>query len=408
MTTRSIENSTLGFVSGRFCYRKNGEFWTDPGVARVLSGLNARCRRLVVSMSATDRPMDMLTSRATISGDVIDLPYIRSAAAGFFQVRRASAVIEEVENACDVLIVQLPFSPVIALRSPRRPRVYHVCADVAALVRSSGGFRGPRRIAAMGAAEFTSTVQRKLVGAPDARVVTNGAALYDVLDRPAGEAVVSTALSEEDLAGVKRSRPVGAPFRILFVGYLRPEKGLDLLLEAYDMVLARLPEAELVIIGNEPATSRAGSVVARVLEQEQRCRVIRKGHVPFGPRLFQEYADADVLVVPSRSEGTPRVLVEARAFGCPVVASRVGGIPSSVRDGVDGLMVDVGDTRELANAVLRIATDECLRESLIKNGFERAKTTTVERFVEILLRQVEILMKEEAWTGKGHCGPDSV
>ncbi len=63
------------------------------------------------------------------------------------------------------------------------------------------------------------------------------------------------------------------------------------------------------------------------------------GHRDFGPELFQCYADADVLVVPSRTEGTPRVLVEARGFGCPVIGTSVGGIPTSIANGIDGLLV---------------------------------------------------------------------
>lgn len=385
---------TLGFVSGRFCYQGDGVFWTDSGVAGILNSLTGRCGRLVVSMSAVGRPLDMLTSQARIEGEVVDLPYIPNAAAGFLRVRETRAVIERVESACEALIVQLPFSPVLALRNPRRPRVYHVCADVAGLVRSSSGYEGLRRIAAIGASEFTASMQRKLVHAADARVVTNGAALYELLDRPPGEAAVSTTLSENDIASVARSRPADAPFRILFVGYLRLEKGVDLLLEAYDTILASQPEAELVIAGNEPATGAGGSAVVSMIERVQRGRIIRRGYLPFGPRLFQEYADADVLVLPSRSEGTPRVLVEARAFGCPVVASRVGGIPTSIRDGFDGLMVGVGDARALADAILKVASDGVLRQRLIKNGFERARATTVERFVDTLLRQVSILVNE--------------
>jgi glycosyltransferase involved in cell wall biosynthesis len=388
MAERKLRDMTVGFISGRYCYRRGDEFWTDSGVAGVLNGLNDRCGKLVVSMSAADHQMDMLTSLARVSGDVVDLPYIRNAAAGFFRVSEAVATIAKVESICDAVIVQLPFSPVLALGNQQRPRVYHVCADVAALVRSSRGYKGLKRVAALGAAEFTATVHRKLVHAPDTRVVTNGAALYETLDSPPGEVAVSTALRQQDIHSVRRARPASAPLRILFVGYLRPEKGLDQLLAAYGMILASLPDAELVIVGNEPTTGTSRTEVSQMIERYQGGRIIRRGYLPYGPDLFQEYADADVLVLPSRSEGTPRVLIEARAFGCPVVATRVGGIPSSIQDGVDGLMVDVGDARALATAVLRIASDARLRERLIAKGFDRASSTTVEQFTETLLKQV--------------------
>jgi glycosyltransferase involved in cell wall biosynthesis len=70
------------------------------------------------------------------------------------------------------------------------------------------------------------------------------------------------------------------------------------------------------------------------------------------------------LVLPSRSEGMGRVVVEALCRGRPVVATRVGGIPDLVRGGENGLLVEPGDTRALADALVRILTDQELAERL--------------------------------------------
>ena len=91
--------------------------------------------------------------------------------------------------------------------------------------------------------------------------------------------------------------------------------------------------------------------------------------IEFGePNLFELYRSHDVFVLPSLSEGTPRTLVEARAFGCPVVATRVGGIPSSVQHGVNGLLVPPNDSQGLASAVERVLSEEPLRLKLIAEG----------------------------------------
>src|SRR5262249_26137255 len=155
------------------------------------------------------------------------------------------------------------------------------------------------------------------------------------------------------------ARPAGR-FRVLFVGYLRPEKGVDTLVDAFERLLAAGVDAELQVVGARDAAEHGvtADLLARLAELSS--RVLWSGHLPVGPPLFQAFADADVAVVPSRSEGTPRVLVEARAFGCPVIGTRVGGIPTSIDDGSDGLLVPPDDASALAAALLRLATDQPL------------------------------------------------
>ena len=117
--------------------------------------------------------------------------------------------------------------------------------------------------------------------------------------------------------------------------------------------------------------------------------LILTGALPFGPKLFQHFADADVLVLPSLSEGTPRVLIEARAFGCPVVATRVGGVPLSVDDGEDGLLFPPRDTDALVEALRKLSNDDALWRRLSLAGIERARRTTVEVFADSIADEIE-------------------
>jgi glycosyltransferase involved in cell wall biosynthesis len=229
-------------------------------------------------------------------------------------------------------------------------------------------------------------MQARLFRHPAIRVVTNGDELREHYNRPPGRTVVSSTIRDEDILSVNRNRPVGGPFRVLYVGYIRHEKGVDLLVEAFDRVLNVIPDAELEIVGAEDGGSQCmSSGFEAALAALSRKGTIRfLGHRNFGPDLFQCFADADVLVVPSRTEGTPRVLIEARAFGCPVIGTAVGGIPTSIADGVDGVLVAPEDARALADAILRLAQDRQLRERLIAGGIERARRSTVEAFAQSL------------------------
>ena len=93
------------------------------------------------------------------------------------------------------------------------------------------------------------------------------------------------------------------------------------------------------------------------------------GRVSWTERLSQREIsaaldDVDVPLLPSRSEGMGRVIVEAFCRARAVVASRVGGIPDLLEDGMNGLLVEPGDTDGLAGAIVRLASDRALAERL--------------------------------------------
>jgi glycosyltransferase involved in cell wall biosynthesis len=270
--------------------------------------------------------------------------------------------------------------------------VYHVCADIAELVRGSPRYQGTRRWPARGLAWAIDRLEAGLIAAPRARLVANGDELHRHFGGAAkGISVVSATLLDAEVASVKRERPAGAPFRILFVGYLRREKGIDTLLESCERLAAQGRSFELSVVGATEVEDQGMSehIRSKVRELGQRVPVRFEGHRAFGPALFRSYADADVLALPSLSEGTPRVLVEARGFGCPVVATRVGGIPTSVTDEVDGLLVAPGDADGLTRALERMMTDRQLHGRLVAAGFARARRHTVEAFVGDLAAEVE-------------------
>lgn len=389
----------LGFISGRMCSRGTGadagKLYCHPGLGRLVDALRGRVGQLTVAMSlAPERPTVHDHQVDMAEADFVALPHLPSTIAGLRQDLPCRRVFAEVERRSDAVIVQLPFSPPSALAPAHRPRVYHVCADVPSVVRASPYYQGLRRLVAVGAADAIHLWTRALVHRQRCRVVTNGGALMERLGRPAGSVGVSSSLLAAEVGSVARARPAGAPFRVLFVGYLRPEKGLDVLMAAYARLCDDLPGSELVIVGQQDLDEggAAREFAAAVAALGARGRVTLRGHLPFGPALFREFADADVLAVPSRSEGTPRVLVEARAFGCPVVGTRVGGIPTSVRDGEDGLLVPPDDAGALHAALLRIAREPALTARLVEHGYAAARRATVDAFALQLLAEVDTLL----------------
>lgn len=137
-------------------------------------------------------------------------------------------------------------------------------------------------------------------------------------------------------------KDAGGP--LLFLGRISAEKGLDTVVRA-------LPGAlELVVAGDGPERAR--------VNRQARRGVTFLGQVD-ASAVSELLQNARALVVPSRSyEGQPRVILEAFAAGVPVVASRIGGLPELVEDGVNGYLVEPRSERAWRQALERIGNEE--------------------------------------------------
>jgi glycosyltransferase involved in cell wall biosynthesis len=151
---------------------------------------------------------------------------------------------------------------------------------------------------------------------------------------------------------------------ILAVGRLSREKGHADLIRALGHLRASEPGVDfrLVIVGEGPERP---AVFAAAHEAGVAERLVFAGHVS-DVRPF--YALADVLALPSHSEGSPNVLLEAMAAGLPVAATNVGGVPEIVSDGESALLVEAHDPEGMAAALARLLKDEELGRRLASNA----------------------------------------
>lgn len=153
--------------------------------------------------------------------------------------------------------------------------------------------------------------------------------------------------------------PSGTPV-LLSVGRLSDEKGHADIIRAAADLRSRNPKQDfrLVIVGEGPERTHLERLTAELSLVRQ---VIFTGQQR---DVSPYYAMADVFVLPSHSEGSPNVLLEALAAGLPVVATTAGGIPEMVQNGHDALLVPVRDVTALASAVGRLLQDDTLRSRL--------------------------------------------
>ena len=166
------------------------------------------------------------------------------------------------------------------------------------------------------------------------------------------------------------------PGRLVFVGRIGPRKNLLALLEAFDQVAPRFPDAELHVAGDDETQVYTDACRKRVEDSEAlRGRVHFLGSLPI-ERVRALLAGASALVLPSFQETAPLVIEEAMAAGVPALASRVCGMPYMIEDGVTGFLFDPERPETIAEKLAVVLGDADLRARLS----ERSRSVAEERF----------------------------
>lgn len=166
---------------------------------------------------------------------------------------------------------------------------------------------------------------------------------------------------------------------ILFVGRMAGNKRIDLLVEALPSVQKHVPNALLLLVGDEQSNPAHREVVAQARARAEELGVtddvIFTGMVPEIPPYF---GLADVYATASLHEGFGVPLIEAMASGVPVVASRATAHPSVLGDA--GVLVEPENAPELAEALIRVLTDDGYRGQLVQQGLLRAREFSLEQY----------------------------
>lgn len=149
---------------------------------------------------------------------------------------------------------------------------------------------------------------------------------------------------------------------ILFVGFPLLIKGVDILINAFKAISPDYPDWTLKILGFYPDKTELFELIGD-------CKNIVI-HEPVDPAAMPDHIGrCGVFVLPSRTEAMGRVLIEAMAAGKPRVGTRVGGIPTVINDGYDGILIEPQNQNALEAVLKRLMSDQKLREELGNHSF---------------------------------------
>ncbi|GAB4279695.1 MAG: hypothetical protein Kow0080_32100 [Candidatus Promineifilaceae bacterium] len=277
-----------------------------------------------------------------------------------------------------------------------KPTVIFVVGDSDQVSRSNPGYRGwkkwVRNIGAFLDWKATLYMARRSL------TLAYGSALAEKLRRGGCRQVrvtFTSLLKESDLKSPqsKHKKPNGA-YHFLYVGRLSPEKGIHYLLEAATLLAQEGYHLIVHLVGSGPQED-ALIRMAQTLAPSQ-LQIKFWGYLPHGPELDKIWRQADCFVLPSISEGIPKVLLEAMGRGVPVIATHVGGIPDLVVHQESGWLVEPGSADALAGAMRTLIQEVELRDCLAWGGHKFAIKHSWEKQVERIWGWVQEFLQSRA------------
>jgi len=179
-------------------------------------------------------------------------------------------------------------------------------------------------------------------------------------------------------------------FVVGWIGRMTAVKRTDIVLRSFRRLKDEGVDAVLCMVGDGPDRRSVEDLAGEL-------GVMRDSLFPgYQEDVGPFFAAFDVFVLPSGNEGTPVTAIEALASGCPVVATRVGGVPDVVTDGEAGFLVEPGDVEELAARLSQLANDPGLRTQMSAAGRERMRSRyAVDRLIDDIDRLYRDLLEQK-------------
>lgn len=212
------------------------------------------------------------------------------------------------------------------------------------------------------------------------KVVTNGHHIANKLKKFKINAnyLISTTLKENDFFEKDDLYSINDDsIKLLYVGYLRRAKGVDVLIRALSTLNnSYLEKFSLTIVGSGEELDNL-----KKLANQLNLEVTFTGHIDSRNELNNIMRSHDIFCFASLSEGSPRVILEAIANGLLIVTTPVGSLPYIFKDNSDVLYFDYNDDGALSNRILQLISDQKLQRKLRINSLNKVKDFTIDKFI---------------------------
>lgn len=214
-----------------------------------------------------------------------------------------------------------------------------------------------------------------------ARVLTNGFHLQQKLKKYniRAEAVISSTLNDDDFYMDESSLPSPTNLKMLYAGYLRKAKGVEVLIKTFALLLKDFPLANFTIVGSGESEAELKAMVEEMGISKS---ITFTGHVDKREELNRLLRTHNLFAFASFSEGSPRVVLEAMANGLNVVSTPVGSLPTVFEDGKNIVFAEAGNPNDFYQKISVLVNAGHHAIALKKAAFEKVKTYTTAQFIK--------------------------
>jgi glycosyltransferase involved in cell wall biosynthesis len=309
-----------------------------------------------------------------ITGAGVQVDQIGNGRVGIKTWRHLRAHLKEARP--DLVHAHLPSTGILARLASHAPVIYTEHNVVSS-------YRQPTRL-----------LNRLTYGRNSRLIAVSGAVADSVAGFPGPDPIivpngVSVSVSEQDRRAAREELEISdTTLMIIHVGNIRPHKGHSNLIAATAKLKGALDDFVVVSIGGEKYDGDLARIQAEAagagVEDVFRALGRRENALSF-------VAASDVMAHPSDHEGLPLAILEAMSLGKPVVATAVGGVPSVIESGVNGLLVPAANPAALADSLLDLANDHELRARL---GGQAREDALAKHGLEAMIRTVEGIYAE--------------
>ena len=391
---KDVSNLSLGIIGGRVSY-KNGDLYALNSFAKVVEALAKKYKHIYLSsrLRETHDIEDDYPLPKNIT--LVEQPNWLTTLDSLKYTRKIRTSYHETIRLSDHIFVR--GNPVASTKALyqycveyRKPVCHWLVGNPYVLL---GSHKRGSLFSTLAGKTYVRAWERRLVNGrrkANGSFVCNGSELAQRYLSPKTFTTVSTSLGAADFSE-RADTCHGDTITILTLCYMRPEKGIEHLINAFAILKERrkdLGNLKLRLAGGRDAYPLYQAKLDDLVERfELTANIEWRGHVEHKD-INMLMREADIFVLPSLSEGTPRVLLEAQANCLPVIASDVGGVPTSISSGKNGILVKPKDPESIYLALNELLSDSEKRQALIRNGYRSARTRTVDVFCDFVIDKI--------------------
>jgi glycosyltransferase involved in cell wall biosynthesis len=286
--------------------------------------------------------------------------------------------LREVMKKSDLIFLRIPtmntFLTYFLIKIYKKPFITYQVGDEKEIVRNSTKYNNFSRFLAHTMASIHSALYKKIIKKAAVSFFL-APQLMELTKKKNSIFFFTSLITDQDISYHQMNADMTSPINLLYVGRISNEKGLAYLVHAVKNLIQKGLVTNLTLCGEGKEKDELERLAS---ELDIKNNIRFTGQIPW-EKIKRIYSSHDIFVLPSLSEGVPKVILESMAAGLPVIATRIGGIPNLINQNENGILIPPKSPSAIANAVENIFKNRGLREEIIQNAYKYVEHHTAEK-----------------------------